>query len=116
MTTQCEFPTSMNGPDDSLMCAVHFQTVNALSFGGRSELNIYGMLKATFSVSNKLSTLELCFDVMSIMQQLRRIANRQDFLVIPNTISLACEPNQEARVIIDAHHNYQVLHVNEVSF
>lgn len=50
-----------------------------------------GMLKATFTPQNRLVYLELSFDVMSFMQQLRRASGKQDFQVVPNTVSIARE-------------------------
>ena len=40
-----------------------------------------GMIKAIFTPQNRMSYLELSFDVMSFMQQLRRASGKQDFQV-----------------------------------
>lgn len=39
------------------------------------------MIKATFTPQNRMVYLELSFDVMSFMQQLRRASGKQDFQV-----------------------------------
>jgi hypothetical protein len=40
-----------------------------------------GMIKAVFTPQNRMVYLELSFDVMSFMQQLRRASGKQDFQV-----------------------------------
>ena len=57
------------------------KTTNAVDVGCRCDLAVHGMLKAVFSAYNKLIFLELTFDVMMLMQQLRRASGRGDFLV-----------------------------------
>ena len=42
---------------------------------------LQGMIKAIFTPQNRMSYLELSFDVMSFMQQLRRASGKQDFQV-----------------------------------
>lgn len=81
--------TIMTG--DSIMCKWLLRTENAVSRGARYEVFKQGMLKATFTPQNRLVYLELSFDVMSFMQQLRRASGKQDFQVVPNTVSIARE-------------------------
>ena len=45
------------------------------------EVYKHGMVEANFSPQNKLLRLEMAFDVMSFMQQLRRSSGRYDFQV-----------------------------------
>jgi hypothetical protein len=71
--------TIMTG--DSFMCKWLLRTENAVRRGARYEVFKQGMLKATFSPQNKLTYLELIFDVMSFMQQLRRASGKNDFMV-----------------------------------
>lgn len=63
------------------MCIFDMKTLNGVEVGCRCDLTIHGMLKAVFSPYNKLIFLELTFDVMMFMQQLRRASGRGDFLV-----------------------------------
>lgn len=67
--------------DDNYMCKWHMGTANLVSCGGAFEVTKHGMLFATFSAENKLRHLELTFDVMSFMQQLRRTSERGAFQV-----------------------------------
>ena len=76
-----------SGPNESVMaentfmCKWHMTTVNAVRKGSRYEISKHGMAKAVFSAQNKLTFVELAFDVMSFMQQLRRSSGKFDFLV-----------------------------------
>jgi hypothetical protein len=67
--------------DDSFMCKWHMTTTNAVKKGSRYEITKNGMAKALFSTENKLVFVELAFDVMCFMQQLRRSSGKLDFLV-----------------------------------
>lgn len=100
--------------EDSLMTSWDIVTTNAVQFGSRCELSVHGMLKVTFSSYNKIIYVELSFDVMSVMQQIRRASNRNDFQVIPNTPALALESCREPRVILEGSHPYNILFTNQV--
>lgn len=107
------------GPDESVMndntymCKWHMTTTNAMRRGSRYEVTKNGMAKAIFSTNNKLLFVELSFDVMSFMQQLRRSSGKFDFLVIPNTPSLAMEETFEARMITEACSPHIITYVNQ---
>lgn len=100
---------------ESIMARWELRTTNAMSLGCFNEIVVHGMSKATFSVTNKLTALELMFDVMSLMQQLRRSSHRSDFSIIPNTYQLAQESIPGARVITDSIAPYPILYVSPVS-
>mmetsp|Transcript_11433 Transcript_11433/g.15740 ORF Transcript_11433/g.15740 Transcript_11433/m.15740 type:complete len:896 (+) Transcript_11433:59-2746(+) len=108
-----------SGPNESVMadnvfmCKWHMTTMNAVRKGSRYEITKNGMAKAIFSPQNKLISVELAFDVMSFMQQLRRSSGKFDFLVIPNTPSLAMEESYEARMITEAVKPHRITHVNQ---
>ena len=72
------------------------------------------MIKAIFTPQNRMSYLELSFDVMSFMQQLRRASGKQDFQVVPNTVSIAREDACEARVITEACSPYRITFASQV--
>jgi len=85
---------------DVLMCKYGMMTENAMHRGSRFELSKSGMIFATFSpASNKLVRLEMVYDVMAFMQQLRRASSHVDFRVVPNNFQVAVEPSSEARVV-----------------
>lgn len=77
-----------------------------------------GMLCCHFHpTTNKITSVEMVFDVMGFMQQLQRYgllaAGQGDQAVVPNTLELALQPSQEARVILKGEPPYPVLHVNQ---
>ncbi len=67
--------------NDSFMCRWLMKTENAVMRGSRQEVYKHGMVEAVFSPNNKLLRVELAFDVMSFMQQLRRASGLYDFKV-----------------------------------
>lgn len=52
-----------------------------MKHGCKMEISLRGMLKAIFSPHNRLVCVEMIYDVMSYMQQLRRAAGKRDFAV-----------------------------------
>jgi hypothetical protein len=67
--------------DEILMCKYDMSTLNAVELGCRHEIQSHGMIKVRFTALNKIIHLEIMFDVMSFMQQLRRASGRSDFIV-----------------------------------
>lgn len=68
--------------------------------GGGSELNVEGMLYARFLPNGKLGSLEMMFDVMTVMQQLQRAAGVPcDCLIVPNSLEAACQRSATARYV-----------------
>lgn len=101
--------------EDVLMCPFVFRTNNAVLCGALADCVIPGMLRANFSKSNKLLSMELVFDAMGFMQQLN-CANGEErkAQAIPNSQETAILPcRDEARVITEAHSPYSIVHVNE---
>ena len=68
---------------DTFMCKWRLCTDDLVAQGAMFEVAKHGMLLAVFSPQNKLRSLELSFDVMSFMQQLKRATVRTTFLVCP---------------------------------
>lgn len=101
--------------EDSIFCRWDLTSSNAIELGCKGELKLHGMLKAVYSVYNKLMYIEETFDVMSFMQHLRRITGKNEFLVIPNTPTLAREVNLDARIITEGLPPYRILFASEVS-
>ncbi len=73
---------------DTFMCKWRLCTADLVARGAMFEVAKHGMLLAVFSPQNKLRSLELSFDVMSFMQQLRRATVRTTFLVCPHTSTI----------------------------
>jgi hypothetical protein len=107
--------TVMSG--DSFMCRWILRTENAVECGACHECFKQGMVHAKFGASNKLVRLELSYDVMCFMQQLRRASGKRYFEVVPNTIASATEdcddPNDDsARIITLAAPPYTIVKVS----
>jgi hypothetical protein len=101
--------------EDVMMCPYVFRTKNGVLSGALADCIMPGMLRAHFSPTNKLLSMEMVFDAMGVMQQLDG-ANGGDITaqVIPGCLEMALLPCQhEARVITDAKPPYNILHVNE---
>mmetsp|Transcript_31080 Transcript_31080/g.51952 ORF Transcript_31080/g.51952 Transcript_31080/m.51952 type:complete len:1213 (+) Transcript_31080:220-3858(+) len=102
------------GPDESVMsdelfmCKWQLTTTNAIDHGCRYEISKQGMMKVVFSEQNRLSHLEMSFDVMSFMQQLRRASGNFEFLVIPNTPLLAQDAGDTMRIVVDVEAPYAI--------
>ena len=103
----------MNG--DNFMCKWMLKTENAVARGARFEVYKQGLLKATFTPQNRLSFVEFAYDVMNVMQQLRRTTGDHDFQVIPNTLPLAYEPSPDPRVITESMAPFKITFANEVT-
>ncbi len=68
--------------------------------GGGSELNVEGMLYARFAPGGKLGSVEMAFDVMTVMQQLQRAAGVPcECLIVPNSLEAACQRSATARYV-----------------
>mmetsp|Transcript_17819 Transcript_17819/g.16089 ORF Transcript_17819/g.16089 Transcript_17819/m.16089 type:complete len:690 (-) Transcript_17819:567-2636(-) len=99
--------------DNQIMTKCNFSTINAVQLGARYEINLSKIIKAIFSPSNKLLSLEISYDVMSFMQQLRRCCSKHEFQVVPNTVGIAQERSSEARIIIESFAPFLVTYVNK---
>jgi PAS domain-containing protein len=89
-------------------------TTNAIKLGSKKELKKVGMLCARFNSRHKLVSLELIFDVMAFMLQLKQSA-RADFLsVVPNTVQTCVGPFGDLPMVMTlAEPPYTIVHANE---
>lgn len=101
--------------DDVLMAPYVFRTQDAVECGALAECVMTGMLRAHFSKTSKLKSVEMSYDAMGYMQQLERASgNEMMAQIIPGSLEMALTPNsQEARVITLAEKPYKVVNVNE---
>lgn len=90
--------TIMSG--DTIMCHWYMRTENAVERGARFEFTKHGFMKAHFAApSSRLTFVELSFDVMGFMQQLRRATGSPEFAVVPNNLALSSEPTHLPRMV-----------------
>jgi len=100
--------------DDVLMCPFIFRTQDAVPCGALAECVMPGMLRAQFSDRNKLMSLEMVYDAMGFMQQLQRgSGNEGTAQIIPNSLEMAIQPTNDARVITMAKPPFRIVSVNE---
>jgi hypothetical protein len=101
--------------DDVLMCPFIFRSQDAVLCGALSECVMPGMLRACFSPTNKLSSMEMIFDAMGFCQQLERASGNDSMAqIIPNSLEMALSPlSDDARVITLSKAPYPIVSVNE---
>lgn len=101
--------------EDILMCPFIFRTQDAVLCGALAECVMPGMLRAHFSPTNKLESLEMIYDSMGFMQQLERASgNEMTAQIIPGSLEMALSPTaMEARVITLAEKPFRIVNVNE---
>jgi PAS domain-containing protein len=99
---------------DQIMARWEMTTTNAIKLGSKKELKKVGMLCARFNSRHKLVSLELIFDVMAFMLQLKQSA-RADFLsVVPNTVQTCVGPFGDLPMVMTlAEPPYTIVHANE---
>lgn len=104
--------------NDILMCPFIFRSQEAVWCGALAECVQPGMLRATFSRTNKLRNVEMVFDAMGFCQQLERASGNEGMAqIIPNSLEMALgTPNSDehARVITLAKApDFKIVSVNE---
>ncbi|CBN74261.1 conserved unknown protein [Ectocarpus siliculosus] len=100
---------------NTAMCSFVLRTTNAVKHGARREWRCRGMLSAKFIAgSAMLVAIEHVFDVTSLMQQLQKVVGEEkEMPVVPNTTRGACQPSNEARVIMTATPPHTVVCCNQ---
>eukprot|EP00593_Proboscia_inermis_P016504 CAMPEP_0171303414 /NCGR_PEP_ID=MMETSP0816-20121228/12929_1 /TAXON_ID=420281 /ORGANISM="Proboscia inermis, Strain CCAP1064/1" /LENGTH=509 /DNA_ID=CAMNT_0011782631 /DNA_START=108 /DNA_END=1638 /DNA_ORIENTATION=+ len=88
------------------------QTVNAMQFGAKTEVSKQGMLCCRFNSVHKIIGLELMFDVMAFMLQLKQSTGMNSFNIVPNTVQTCQRLFDEPMVLTMAERPYTILQVN----
>ena len=93
--------------EDRIMCKWYMCTENAVERGADSEITKQGMLVAHFAPapSNMLLRLDMNFDVMNFMQQLRRANGALEFQVVPNIFRVAVDMTHVADIRMLVHYS-----------
>ena len=98
---------------NQMMARWSMTTINARSLGSRREVSKMGMLCARFSSAHKIVSLEIMFDVMAFMLQLKQGTNLQSFTVVPNTVQTCHGPFGDAAMVMTlAERPYTIVQVN----
>lgn len=97
-----------------MMARWNMTTTNFTKLGAQREVKKMGMLCARFNSAHKIVSLELMFDVMAFMLQLKQSAGASAFTVIPNTVQSCIGPFGNTPMVMTlAERPYTIVKVNE---
>jgi len=99
---------------NQMMARWVMSTTNAMQFGAKTEVTKQGMLCCKFNSSHKIVGLELMFDVMAFMLQLKQAAGTESFSVIPNTVQTCQRTFDKPVVMTLADPPYTIMQVNKL--
>ena len=99
---------------NQMMTRWSMTTLNAVENGARAEVSKRGMLCCKFSSAHTIVGLEILFDVMAFMLQLKQSSNSESFAVIPNTIQTSQRPYSEPMIVTLADSPYTIVQVNHL--
>lgn len=99
---------------NQMMARWVMQTLNATQCGARMEVSKQGMLCCKFNSSHKIVGIELMFDVMALMLQLKQAAGSETFSVIPNTVQTCQRSFDSPMVMVLADEPYTIVQVNKL--
>ena len=89
-------------------------TMNATKFGALTEVAKQGMLCCKFNSQHRIIGLELMFDVMAFMLQLKQAAGTDSFSVIPNTVQTCQRTFDRPMVMTLADPPFTIVQVNKL--
>jgi PAS domain S-box-containing protein len=100
---------------NQLMARWSMETLNAKQCGAHNELHQNGMLHCKFNSSHKIVSLEMMFDVMAFMLQVKMAMGYDNFndVVIPNTVQTCTKEFYYPMVMTSADRPYTITKVNE---
>jgi hypothetical protein len=103
---------------EGFMCKWSLKSINAEDLGAATELEVHGMAKCTFDSSQRLKNVDMMYDVMSVMQQLKFLDHASEDNtaanhMVPNTLDMALSISNEPRLICTLSDPHQITHVNE---
>ena len=99
---------------NQMMARWVMSTLNATQCGARTEVAKQGMLCAKFNSAHKIIGLELMFDVMAFMLQLKQASGSELFSVVPNTVQTCQRSFDLPMVMTLAERPYTIVQVNKL--
>lgn len=99
---------------NQMMARWVMSTLNATQCGAQMEVAKQGMLCCKFNSAHKIIGLELMFDVMAFMLQLKQAAGSHEFTVVPNTVQTCQRPFKMPMVMTMAEPPYTIVQVNKL--
>ena len=99
---------------NQMMARWSMSTTNAIKLGGKKEVKKMGMLCAKFNSAHKIVSIELMFDVMAFMLQLKQSVGANAFTIIPNTVQTCTGSFGKTPMVLTlADRPYTIVQVNE---
>jgi PAS domain S-box-containing protein len=96
-----------------MMARWNMTTTNAVALGAKREVKKMGMLCARFNSVHKIVALELMFDVMAFMLQLKQNTGANALAVVPNTVQTCVGPFGNSPMVMTlADRPYTIVQVN----
>jgi PAS domain S-box-containing protein len=89
-------------------------TTDAVKHGAKMEVSKQGMLCCRFNSAHKIVGLELMFDVMAFMLQLKQATGADGFSVVPNTVQTCQRAFDRPMVITLSEPPYTIIQVNDL--
>jgi PAS domain S-box-containing protein len=89
-------------------------TTDAVKYGAKMEISKQGMLCCKFNGAHKIVGLELMFDVMSFMLQLKQATGSDGFSVVPNTVQTCQRTFDRPMVITLSEPPYTIIQANDL--
>lgn len=99
---------------NQMMARWVMSTINATQLGARMEVAKQGMLCCKFNSAHKIIGLELMFDVMAFMLQLKQATGSHEFAVVPNTVQTCQRTFKQPMVMTLAEPPYTIVQVNKL--
>ena len=89
-------------------------TTDAVQNGAKMEISKQGMLICRFNGAHKIIGLEIMFDVMAFMLQLKQASGSEGFSVVPNTVQTCQRSFDRPMVVTMADPPYTIIQVNDL--
>ena len=99
---------------NQIMARWVMSTLNATQLGAGMEVSKQGMLCCKFNSAHRITGLELMFDVMALMLQMKQAAGSDSFSVIPNTVQACQRSFDKPMVMTLAEGPYTIIQVNQL--
>ena len=98
---------------NQMMARWVMNTTNAVQFGAKMDVAKQGMLCCKFNSAHKIVGLELMFDVMAFMLQLKHTVGSDSFSVVPNTVQTCQRTFENPMMMMLSEPPYTIVQVNK---
>lgn len=99
---------------NQMMARWTMTTTNAIACGAKMEVAKQGMLCCKFNSAHKITRVEIMFDVMAFMLQLKQAAGSDGFSVVPNTVQTCQRSFDKPMVLSLVEPPYTIIQVNKL--